>query len=177
MAKPKKMDLSKLKSLITNEAQQAISYIQEHVSPDRLDALNLYLGNKFGNERDGRSQFVSRDVFETTLWVLPSLLEIFTSSDDVVVAEPVNSDDVKPAEEAAALLNHVFYKENQGFMLLHNWFHDALIMKNGFVKAYYEDNKDVQTEEYPYIPLDAFMLLQQDPSVEEIGRASCRERV
>ena len=45
--------------------------------------------------------------------------------------EPVRAEDEPIADQATAYLNHIFYKENDGFTLLYNFFKDALIEKNG----------------------------------------------
>jgi hypothetical protein len=48
----------------------------------------------------------------------------------------------------SAYLNHVFYKDNDGFQLLYNFFKDALIEKNGFLKVYYDESETVEFETY-----------------------------
>ena len=52
------------------------------------------------------------------------------------------------AQQATTYLNHVFYKENDGFQLLYNFFKDALIEKNGFLKIYWDDSETVEHETY-----------------------------
>jgi hypothetical protein len=42
----------------------------------------------------------------------------------------------------------VFYKDNNGFQLLYNFFKDALIEKNGFLKIYYDESEKVEHETY-----------------------------
>lgn len=168
MKSTKKMTDSELKSLVVQEAQQAVNYINEIVSPERQLSLKAYLGEPYGNERDGRSKFVARDCMESVLWILPQLLETFVASEDIVMAVPVNGSDTKVAEQVTALLNHVFYRENNGFMLLYNWFHDALVLKTGFVKSYYEKKVISTVERYPRISLDSFMLMQSQDNVEVV---------
>ena len=52
------------------------------------------------------------------------------------------------ADQATAYINHVFYKDNNGFQLLYNFFKDALIEKNGFLKIYYDESEKVEHETY-----------------------------
>jgi hypothetical protein len=73
---------------------------------------------------------------------------VFTASDKVVHCEPMTAEDVPMAAQATAYLNHVFYKENDGFQLLYNFFKDALIEKNGFLKIYWDDSEKVDYETY-----------------------------
>ena len=62
--------------------------------------------------------------------------------------EPVKADDAPLADQATAYLNHIFYKENDGFQLLYNFFKDALLEKNGILKIYYDKTQKVEYETY-----------------------------
>jgi len=138
----------KLRSLLSNQIDNALGYLGGHLSQSRRKSLEYYLGDKLGTEIDGRSQVVSTDVSDTIESILPNLLRVFTASDNVVRCDPVTAEDVPLAEQASAYLNHVFYKENNGFQLLYNFFKDALIEKNGFLKIYYDESETVEHETY-----------------------------
>ena len=138
----------KLRSLLSNQIENALGYLGGNLSESRRKSLEYYLGDKLGTEIDGRSQVVSTDVADTIESILPNLLRVFTASDKVVRCEPVTAEDVPLAEQATAYLNHVFYKDNNGFQLLYNFFKDALIEKNGFLKIYYDESEKVEFETY-----------------------------
>ena len=138
----------KLRSLLSNQIENALGYLGGQLSESRRKSLEYYLGDKLGTEIDGRSQVVSTDVADTVESILPNLLRVFTASDKVVRCEPVTAEDVPLAEQATAYLNHVFYKDNNGFQLLYNFFKDALIEKNGFLKIYYDESETVEFETY-----------------------------
>ena len=138
----------KLRNLLSNQINNALGYLGGHLSQSRRKSLEYYLGDKLGTEIDGRSQVVSTDVSDTVESILPNLLRVFTASDNVVRCDPVTAEDVPLAEQASAYLNHVFYKENNGFQLLYNFFKDALIEKNGFLKIYYDESETVEHETY-----------------------------
>ena len=138
----------KLRSLLSNQIENALGYLGGNLSQARKKSLEYYLGDKLGTEIDGRSQVVSTDVSDTIESILPNLLRVFTASDKVVRCEPVTAEDVPLAEQATAYLNHVFYKDNDGFQLLYNFFKDALIEKNGFLKVYYDESETVEFETY-----------------------------
>jgi len=137
-----------LQSLLSNQIQNALGYLGGQLSDSRTKSLEYYLGDKLGTEIDGRSQVVSTDVADTIESLLPNLLRVFTASDKVVHCEPMTAEDVPMAAQATAYLNHVFYKENDGFQLLYNFFKDALIEKNGFLKIYWDDSEKVDYETY-----------------------------
>ena len=127
MAKKKITDSSdpKLQSLLSNQIQNALGYLGGQLSESRTKSLEYYLGDKLGTEIDGRSQVVSTDVSDTIESLLPNLLRVFTASDKVVHCEPITAEDVPMAQQATTYLNHVVYKENDGFQLLYNFFKDA----------------------------------------------------
>jgi len=150
MAKKKIIEISdpKLRSILSGQISNALGYLGGELSDSRRKSLEYYLGDKLGTEIDGRSQVVSTDVADTIESLLPNLLRVFTASDKVVRCEPVTGEDVQLADQATAYLNHVFYKENPGFQLLYNFFKDALIEKNGFLKVYFDELERVEHETY-----------------------------
>ena len=146
--KNKEISNIELQSLLSNQIQNALGYLGGELSESRAKSLEYYLGDKLGTEIDGRSQVVSTDVSDTIESLLPNLLRVFTASDKVVNCEPMTAEDIPMADQATAYLNHVFYKENDGFQLLYNFFKDALIEKNGFLKIYWDDSEKVDYETY-----------------------------
>ena len=146
--KNKELSNLELQSLLSGQIQNALGYLGGDLSDSRTKSLEYYLGDKLGTEIDGRSQVVSTDVADTIESLLPNLLRVFTASDKVVHCEPMTAEDVPMADQATAYLNHVFYKENDGFKLLYNFFKDALIEKNGFLKIYWDDSEKVDYETY-----------------------------
>ena len=138
----------KLRIILSNQIRNALGYLGGQLSQSRKKSIEYYLGDKLGTEIDGRSQVVSTDVSATVESILPNLLRIFTASDKVVRCDPVTAEDVPLADQATAYINHVFYKDNNGFQLLYNFFKDALIEKNGFLKIYYDESEKVEHETY-----------------------------
>ena len=155
MAKKKIIEISdpKLRSILSGQISNALGYLGGELSDSRRKSLEYYLGDKLGTEIDGRSQVVSTDVADTIESILPNLLRVFTASDKVVRCEPVTGEDVALADQATAYLNHVFYKQNSGFQLLYNFFKDALIEKNGFLKVYFDEQERVEHETYKNLTL------------------------
>ena len=95
-------------------------------------------------------------------------MRLFASGDNVVSFEPVNDGDQPFAKQATEYVNWVFNKDNDGFLVMHNWFKDALLQKVGIVKAYWEDKIDVKNESYKNLTDDELMILMQDPEVEVV---------
>ena len=166
--KNKEISNIELQSLLSNQIQNALGYLGGQLSDSRTKSLEYYLGDKLGTEIDGRSQVVSTDVADTIESLLPNLLRVFTASDKVVHCEPMTAEDVPMAAQATAYLNHVFYKENDGFQLLYNFFKDALIEKNGFLKIYWDDSEKVDYETYENLSIVEKEALQDTKDEIEI---------
>ena len=155
----------KLRSILQSQINNALGYLGGILSDQRERSLEYYQGDKLGNEMAGRSQVVSTDVADTVESLLPNLLRIFTSSDKVVKCDPVKAQDEPIADQATAYLNHIFYKENDGFKLLYNFFKDALIEKNGILKIFYDETEDVEHETYKNLTDEEYKVLIDNPEV------------
>ena len=160
------LDDPKLRSILQGQINNAIGYLGGLLSDQREKSLEYYQGDKLGNEMAGRSQVVSTDVADTIESLLPNLLRVFTSSDKVVRCEPVKAEDEPLADQATAYLNHIFYKENDGFTLLYNFFKDALIEKNGVLKVFYDETEEVEHETYKNLTDEEYKVLIDSPEVE-----------
>lgn len=158
----------KLKAILENEIEDAIGYLETETTDERQRALEYYLREPYGNEVEGKSQIVTGEVAEVVDGALPQLMRLFASGDNVVSFEPVNDGDQPFAKQATEYVNWVFNKDNDGFLVMHNWFKDALLQKVGIVKAYWEDKIDVKKESYKNLTDDELMIIMQDPEVEVV---------
>jgi hypothetical protein len=139
-----KMDESDLLRFLEAEAAAAYHHVSGTIAAEREQGLRAYMREPYGTESEGRSQVVASDVFDAVEGMLPDLIEVFASTDKAVVFEPVGPEDVAGAEQATNACNHVFYKQNNGFLILYTAAKDALLMKTGAVKWYW-DYKDTPT--------------------------------
>lgn len=129
----------------------------------RADAMDYYLGHmrKDMPAPDGRSRAVSTDVADTIEGLMPTLMDIFAGSDEVVKFEPVGPEDEEAAQQETDYVNHVFMQQNPGFMVLYGFIKDALLSKNGIVKVFWEEREEEQRETYYDLSEDQFALLAQ----------------
>lgn len=152
--------------LVQSEINGSTSYLDSEIANQREKAMEYFYGEPFGNEEDGRSQVVVTDVQDTIMWMMPNLMRIFTAGDDVVRFDPVGPEDVEVAEQATNYVNHVFYKQNDGFMILYNMFMDALVQKTGVVKHFWEELEETSSESYENLTDAEFNLLMQEDDLE-----------
>jgi hypothetical protein len=93
-------------------------------------------------------------------------MRIFTQSDEYVRFSPHGPEDIAVAEQASDYCNWVINNDNRGFEIMHNWFKDALILKNGVVKFYWDEKTDIETEEYADLNDEELTIILADPEVE-----------
>ena len=157
------MDEKKLLAAI--EEQETLAEARA-LATERQSALDRYLGEPYGNEVEGRSKIVMRDVADTIEWIKPALMKIFASGDEVCVFNPVGPEDVDQAEQETEYINHVLMQKNDGFVILHDWFHDALLQKNGYVLVRPVIESRLQSSQYEGLTEDEFTLLMQTEGLE-----------
>lgn len=136
-----KMTDAELLSFLDDEARQAHLFNDGELQEERTRAMRAYTREPYGNEEEGRSAVVSSDVFDAVEGMLPDLIEVFTSSDKAVVFEPVGPEDEESAEQVTNACNYVFYKQNNGFLILYTALKDALLLKTGAVKWFWEKKR------------------------------------
>src|SRR5215467_12673662 len=135
-----KMSLGELRALLAAERADALSAMSaSKLSDERAAALDYYLGDMSRDmpAPEGRSRAVSTDVADTVEGLMPSLMDIFCSGDEVVEFHPVGEEDVAAAEQETDYVNHVFMQKNPGFLILYSFIKDALLSKVGIVKVWW----------------------------------------
>jgi len=160
------MEINDLKSVLQAEIDDAIGFIESETVEQRKQALQAYLRQPYGNEVEGKSSIVTGEVAEAIDGALPSLVRIFTGSDQIVMFEPQGPRDEASAKQATDYCNWVFHRDNEGVAVLHDWFKDALLQKNGIVKAFWEDKEDITKERYFDLSNDELAMLMSDESME-----------
>lgn len=154
-----------LQSAVAAEIEDAIDYIDTVVSPDRAKAIEYYRGEPFGTEEDGRSGYISTDVRDTVLGMLPPLMRIFAGAERIAEFSPSNAEDIPVAEQATDVIHYIFQKKNPGFSILYSTFKDALVSKTGIVKWWYEEQADTNEYEFSGLTDGEIALLASDPEL------------
>jgi hypothetical protein len=152
------------------EQAEAFTYNDGDVARARNQAMRDYLRFPYGTEQDGRSQVVTSDVFDTIEGMLPDLVEVFVSSDKAVVFDPVTKEDEEGAKQATNACNHVFHKQNNGFLLLYTAGKDALMLRTGGLKWFWEVKRTPNFETFIGDEMQVALHLVTHPEAEVIGQ-------
>lgn len=150
----------------------AIDYREQRASggdlfeEEQRKALKYYFGEALGDEKPGESKIVMREVYSVIEWIKPMLMKIFFGSEEVLKFTPKGAEDVQGAEQETAYINHIITARNDGFLLFMTWFNDALLLKNGYVLAYWDERVDVTESVYNDVDIDTFTLVQEEKDIE-----------
>lgn len=167
-ATKRKITEPELSGMLSKEIDAAVGYIGSELSDQRRKAMEYYLGEPFGNEVEGRSKVVSTDVADTIEWILPALLDIFTSGDDVVRFDPQGPEDEQVADAATDYVNWIFNRDNPGFLVLYMMFKDGLLQKNGIGKVWWEEKEDEDIHKVEDADDATYGIAASDPDIELI---------
>lgn len=159
------IDEGELLASLENSINAADSYSESNIGEQRDKGYRYYYGQPLGNERSGRSQHVSMDVFDAVESVKSLLMETFSADRNVCRFDPQTAEDVLAAKSATALANFIFYRENKGTKVLHDVIHDALVAKTGIVKRYYKKYYEYDEETFEGIDEASFNAIASDPNV------------
>ena len=156
-----------LQGVLKSEMDDAKDFIDQ-IDEDRADATDYYLGNSPTSQSSMQSEFVSTDVRDSVLFMLPSIMRTFFGTNKIVEFIPHGPEDIQLAKQQTDYINYIIQQKNPGFKVLYDAFKDALIRKTGFVKAYWDDSITASTHEYTGLSPEAYQAITLDPNVEVI---------
>ncbi len=165
-----KMDDNELGSVIRSEIQQAQNYFETEFADARMKAIDYYLGEPLGNERDGFSSVVSHDFADVVETLMPSLMRIFTSSDKYVRYAPRTAEDAQRAEQLTDYVNYIINQDNDGYRVIHTFIKDSLLFKLGVIKFGWDESYEVEEAEYNDITDEELVTLLQNPDIEVVSQ-------
>jgi hypothetical protein len=135
------------KLAIVNAERQNAEAWGEELAADRTTSLDYYLGRPLGDEIPGQSQVVSTDTMEVVEWMMPILMRIVVGEDDLIEFVPT-AHDAEGADLATKYVRHIFFAENDGWMLAHDGLKDGLLFKVGAYKWGYVEKREPLDKDY-----------------------------
>jgi hypothetical protein len=126
----------------------------------------------YDQDSANRSSFVSSDVRDAVMLMLPGLVRLFAGSENVVSLSPRTQADVDAAQQQTSYINYVFWQDNPGFLILYGAFKDAMTVKTGFVKWWTDDHKETKRKTFVNLNQQQIQMLQQQDAtakVEHLG--------
>lgn len=105
-----KVDNKKVLSNLKKDLKAA-EIIKKQWDGQRDEWVRESRGDPYGNEVDGKSKIVSKDIRKQLEWLIPSITDPFLSSNDVIKCNPITYEDVEAAKQNELLLNTQFCRK------------------------------------------------------------------
>ena len=158
---------TEIESIVQDAISNAVDFVESEISQDRIKAQRYYDGDCDLGYEDGRSKVVATKVRDTVRAVKPSLMRIFLSTSKPVEFVPTGPEDVAMAEQATEFMHHEFTRLN-GYRVMNDAFQDALVKKQGIVKAYWMTYPEAEIYTYSDLSDDEYTYLIDDDNVTVI---------
>ena len=152
----------KLKAILDENIDSALNHVEQEVEPDRLKAEQYYKKMPFGNEVKGKSAVVDSTVQEVIQSSLGQLVKPFLQGSNIVEFTATKDNGQDLAGTVTDYVNHIFHSDNDGAQILRTWMFDALLLKTGIVKAYWDDDTESTPETYEGLSSDELAMLLTD---------------
>lgn len=149
-------DYTELVAWLQSEEESAND---DALNDERAVALKFYNGEPFGDEEEGRSQIVTRDVAEVIDYMVASILRLMMSGDQIVEFEALDEQFKQILEEAAEAISQQFLQEQDGWRILHDCLKGGLLEKTQAIKCMVEEKKVRREAE---VPASQIVQMQQD---------------
>ena len=159
-----------ISAIVQDAMQSAVDFVESEISDTRLKAQRYYDGEVDIGYEDGRSKVVATKVRDVVRSVKPSIMRVFMSTTKAVEFMPRGPEDVAMAEQATDFINHEFNRLN-GYRVLSDAIHDALVKKQGIIKAYYKDYPTAKIYTLSNLSEDALTLATNDDDVEVLEQS------
>ncbi len=155
-----------LLSTISSYEDNVSDHMDSDAAQTRADLLDYYLGEQYGNERDGYSSIVTREVYQSIENIKSDIAELFVADDETVRFEPEGPEDVEAAQQATDWVRYVFYRQNDGFSNIMDSLIDGLLQRQGVIKRWRSMEDKTTTHSFEDISQPAFEVLDSDPEIE-----------
>ena len=125
-------------------------------------------GTKPAPAHAGNSKYVSLDVFDSVESMKAVLLETFASGNRIVSFEPQAEDDIQQAQEATEYCDYVFFRQNDGYSIMHDVIQDGLMARAGVAKYWWDECIEESEETFSNLTADEADLLLASPDVKDV---------
>ena len=124
--------------------------------------IDEYNGEPYGNESDGHSQVVVKDIKKAVEWFLPNAVEPFVSKGRIVRLQGITPDDVQRATIAERLLNYQFVRNFNRYEFIYDMFKVGATEGTTIIKCGWDYEEDVKVEKLESWTDEQLAVLEQD---------------
>lgn len=164
---PEPLTWDEIEKAVGTEADSAIRYCRDVLSPGRIEKWDRYYGKPLGNEIKGRSRYMSRDLLETVEWIMPTLIKTLASGDPKIKLDIQG----QPHWVGPALMRKIYEDlsaDAQGsmFFVFYQWFKDALVSGSAYTKVFWEVEYEEKDHKIPALSVEQYSALEADEDID-----------
>lgn len=176
MSKREKITQDQLLAMVSQEVEQSYGYGDGRLEELRRRNEYFFMAEAKGElappEVAGRSRVVDTTLRNTVLGMEGPLMKTFYGSDNIFEFEETKPGLEEQAKNISEYVNHIYRKKNDGYVNTNTWIREALNIKSGILKVWW-DPTDIQArEEYTGMTAEQLAMLMDDPEVEVIEQKS-----
>lgn len=164
----KAMDDDEIEAIVSDAVDDAISFISDEIADRRIKSQRYFNGEVDIGEEEGRSRIVSTKCRDTVRAVKPSIQRVFMTSDRPVEFIPSGPEDVASMEQASVYASAKFRQSN-GYKILRDVTHDALVNITGFTKAYWSEYEEPKVYDFTDLDDAQYQAILASPGAEVIS--------
>lgn len=154
--------------LIDQKIHSSIGVAASNLSKERERVIKYYDGALPKPQHAGQSSYISNDVYDSVEAMKADLLETFGGSQDIVKFTAQGPEDVEACRIATEYVSYIFYRKNPGWTIIHDLVDDGLKARLGVVKAYWNEDKEYQDEEFEGLDEATVQALVAQDDIEEL---------
>jgi len=156
-----------IEAIVKDAIDDAVSFVDSEISPDRIRAQKYYDGKVDLGHEEGRSKIVATKVRDTIRSVKPSIMRVFLSTTNAVEFIPRSEQTAQMAMQATEFINYQFTRHD-GYKILSDAAHDAMVKKQGVVKAYWREQDEAKFYSFTDLSDEELELLLSDDNIEVV---------
>ncbi len=143
-------------------------YQGSRLTSERERVLKYYNGELPKRIHDGSSSYISNEVYDSVEMMKAQLLETFAGGKEIVKFNPTNPEDKQAATIATKYTDYVIFDQNDGYSVLSDAIHDALMARVGVAKVWWEERYDYEDQEFSGLPEEAIMGLASEDDITSL---------
>lgn len=167
----KAMTEDDIQAIVGQAVDAAINFISDEISAPRIKSQRYFDGEVDIGAEDGRSSVVATKCRDTIRAVKPSIQRVFMTSDRPVEFIPSGPEDVASMEQASIYAAAKF-RQNNGFQILRDVAHDALVKKAGFTKTYWAEYDNPKVYDFTDLDDAQYQAIVSAPGVEVVRESA-----
>lgn len=135
---------------------KAAEIIKRDWDAKREEYVSETYGRPYGNETEGKSKIVSKDIKRQLEWIIPRMTDPFLSTQDIVKCNPVTFEDANAARQSELLLNTQFCRKFARYNFVNKAARVLATEGTVVIQTGWEYDEEVKQEEMEVVAVDEF---------------------